>query len=156
MPARRLRSNNRRPAAGPAESERCLQVACLASLRLLAAGTRGLTGPLPNLGTDTRNLQERPEDVPTGELPRHLLLLADRTLVGTVAPGARVTVTGIYSIYTQKEQSSRKDSSKSGVAVRQPYIRAISIAEEQDQGSRCEARSASVTDALPGHTRFEA
>ena len=43
-------------------------------------------------------LQERPEDVPTGELPRAVTLVADRHLVGRVAPGTRVTVTGIYSI----------------------------------------------------------
>ncbi len=42
--------------------------------------------------------QERPEDVPTGELPRAMTLVADRHLVGRVAPGTRVTVTGIYSI----------------------------------------------------------
>lgn len=42
--------------------------------------------------------QERPEDVPTGELPRAVTLVADRHLVGRVAPGTRVTVTGIYSI----------------------------------------------------------
>ena len=44
-------------------------------------------------------LQERPEDVPTGELPRSVQLVADRHLVGRVAPGTRVTVYGIYSIY---------------------------------------------------------
>jgi MCM OB domain len=43
-------------------------------------------------------IQERPEDVPTGELPRAVTLVADRHLVGRVAPGTRVTVTGIYSI----------------------------------------------------------
>lgn len=42
--------------------------------------------------------QERPEDVPTGELPRAMTLVADRHLVGRVSPGTRVTVTGIYSI----------------------------------------------------------
>lgn len=42
--------------------------------------------------------QERPEDVPTGELPRSMQLLVDRRLVGTVSPGTRVTATGIYRI----------------------------------------------------------
>lgn len=44
-------------------------------------------------------LQERPEDVPTGELPRSVQMVADRHLVGKVAPGTRVTAYGIYSIY---------------------------------------------------------
>ena len=43
--------------------------------------------------------QERPEDVPVGELPRAVTLIANRHLVGRVAPGTRVTITGIYSIY---------------------------------------------------------
>ena len=44
-------------------------------------------------------LQERPEDVPTGELPRNMQLIVDRHLVGQIAPGTRVTVYGIYSVY---------------------------------------------------------
>lgn len=35
-----------------------------------------------------------------GELPRAVTLVADRHLVGRVAPGTRVTITGIYSIYS--------------------------------------------------------
>ena len=34
-----------------------------------------------------------------GELPRSMQLVVDRTLVGTIAPGTRVTAVGIYSIY---------------------------------------------------------
>ncbi len=47
-------------------------------------------------------MQERPEDVPTGELPRNMTLLVDRHLVGKIAPGTRVTAIGIYSIYQVK------------------------------------------------------
>ena len=42
--------------------------------------------------------QERPEDVPTGELPRSMQLLVDRRMVGTVSPGTRITAVGIYAI----------------------------------------------------------
>ncbi len=42
-------------------------------------------------------MQERPEDVPTGELPRSMQLVVDRAMVGTIAPGTRVTAVGIYS-----------------------------------------------------------
>jgi DNA replication licensing factor MCM5 len=42
-------------------------------------------------------LQERPEDVPTGELPRNVLMTVDRAMVGTIAPGTRVTAVAIYS-----------------------------------------------------------
>ena len=44
-------------------------------------------------------LQERPEDIPTGELPRSVQLVVDRHLVGQIAPGTRVTAYGIYSVY---------------------------------------------------------
>lgn len=50
-------------------------------------------------------VQERPEDVPTGELPRSLQMIVDRHLVGETAPGTRVTAIGIYSIYQVVHQT---------------------------------------------------
>lgn len=47
----------------------------------------------------TLKLQEAPDMVPVGELPRHILLSADRYLTGKVVPGSRVIATGIYSTY---------------------------------------------------------
>lgn len=44
-------------------------------------------------------LQERPEDIPTGELPRTLMMVADRQLTGRVTPGSRVSVTAIYCTF---------------------------------------------------------
>ena len=65
-------------------------------------------------------VQERPEDVPTGELPRALTATCDRKLVGTVSPGTRVTIVGVYSIHNaQQADKGKKDS----VAIRQPFIR---------------------------------
>lgn len=43
-------------------------------------------------------LQESPDTVPKGELPRHMQLYCDRYLTDCVVPGNRVTVIGIYSI----------------------------------------------------------
>jgi DNA replicative helicase MCM subunit Mcm2 (Cdc46/Mcm family) len=45
-------------------------------------------------------LQEAPDMVPVGELPRHMLLSADRYLTGQVVPGSRVIATGVYSTYS--------------------------------------------------------
>lgn len=45
------------------------------------------------------------QDVPTGEMPRNMLLSADRNLVQTVVPGTRVTVMGIYSIFQSGSSS---------------------------------------------------
>jgi DNA replication licensing factor MCM5 len=55
----------------------------------------------------TMKLQEAPDMVPVGELPRHMLLSADRYLTGQVVPGSRVIATGIYSTF----QSARNVSS---------------------------------------------
>ncbi|PFX29385.1 DNA replication licensing factor MCM5, partial [Stylophora pistillata] len=43
-------------------------------------------------------LQESPDAVPNGEMPRHMQLYCDRYLTDKVVPGNRVTVMGIYSI----------------------------------------------------------
>jgi len=45
-------------------------------------------------------LQESPDAVPVGELPRHIQLCADRYLTGKVVPGSRIIATGIYSTYS--------------------------------------------------------
>jgi len=45
----------------------------------------------------TLKLQEAPESVPTGEMPRHLQLVAERHLADKVSPGTRVSVIGIVS-----------------------------------------------------------
>ena len=64
-------------------------------------------------------LQERPEDVPTGELPRSLALTCERALVGTASPGTRVTLVGVYSIHAAKEEKKGREA----VAIRQPFLR---------------------------------
>jgi len=46
------------------------------------------------------------KDVPTGELPRNLLLSVDRHLVQTVVPGSRLTIVGIYSIFQASNSST--------------------------------------------------
>lgn len=81
----------------------------------------------------TLKLQENPEDVPTGELPRNLLLSVDRQLVQKVVPGSRLTIIGIYSIY---QASNSSTSQKGAVAIRQPYIRVVGMEDENDAKSR--------------------
>ncbi|MCO5555411.1 hypothetical protein L7F22_008957 [Adiantum nelumboides] len=80
----------------------------------------------------TLKLQENPEDVPTGEMPRNMLLSADRNLVQTVVPGSRVTVMGIYSIF---QSGSSTLQQKGAVAVRQPYIRVVGIEQATESSA---------------------
>ncbi|KAH8100472.1 MCM-domain-containing protein [Cristinia sonorae] len=71
----------------------------------------------------TLKLQEAPDMVPVGELPRHMLLSVDRYLTGQVVPGSRVIATGIYSTF-----HSQKNAKSSGAAtLRTPYLRVLHL-----------------------------
>lgn len=50
------------------------------------------------LDQQTLKLQEAPELIPTGEMPRTLVLTVDRELTDKVTPGNRVKIIGILSI----------------------------------------------------------
>jgi DNA replication licensing factor MCM5 len=76
-------------------------------------------------------LQEAPDQVPVGELPRHVLISADRYLTNRVVPGSRCTVMGIFSIYQNK--ASKNSSTGGAVAIRTPYLRAVGIQTHMDQ-----------------------
>lgn len=68
-------------------------------------------------------LQEAPDMVPVGELPRHMLLHAERYLTGKVVPGSRIIATGIYSTFAP----SKNKNSSGAPALRQPYLRVLGI-----------------------------
>lgn len=79
-------------------------------------------------------LQEVPDQVPVGELPRHVLVSADRYLTNRVVPGSRCTVMGIFSIYQNK--ASKNSSTGGAVAIRTPYLRAVGIHTTLDDGAK--------------------
>lgn len=72
-------------------------------------------------------LQEAPETIPTGEMPRHIQLVVDRSLVGKAVPGTRVVVMGISSLYSNSTVKSVQESS-----VRHPYLRVVGIEVSND------------------------
>ncbi len=74
-------------------------------------------------------LQELPEMVPVGEMPRHVLLSVDRYLTNKIIPGTRCTINGIYSIYQSKVKNA------SSVAIRNPYIRVLGIQTDVDHNA---------------------
>jgi DNA replication licensing factor MCM5 len=74
-------------------------------------------------------LQEAPDQVPVGELPRHILISADRYLTNRVVPGSRCTVMGVFSIYASK---GAKGGTNAAVAIRNPYLRAVGIHADVD------------------------
>ena len=71
----------------------------------------------------TLKLQEAPEEVPTGEMPRNVLLIAERFLVDNASPGTRVAVMGVYSTFNSKGMGK----SVGATNVRQPYIRIVGL-----------------------------
>lgn len=84
----------------------------------------------------TLKLQELPDFVPQGEIPRHMQLFLDRSLCERVVPGNRVIIQGIYSI--KKMGNSNKkggNDTKAVVGVRSPYMRVIGIKVDTEIGS---------------------
>lgn len=77
-------------------------------------------------------LQESPESVPTGELPRHISLALDGYLVGSVKPGTRVRVVGMYTTYEAQGSDRRQQGVGSDVGIRIPYIRVFGIEQENE------------------------
>lgn len=79
----------------------------------------------------TLKLQENPEDVPTGEMPRSMMLSIDRHMVQRIVPGTRVTLVGIFSIFQQNNKRGG-----GAVAIRQPYIRVVGLEEHVEGNAR--------------------
>lgn len=78
----------------------------------------------------TLKLQESPDMVPVGEMPRHILIQADRYLTNKVVPGTRVTLIGIYSIFQLK--ASKSDNSTNAIAIRNPYLKILGLESDVD------------------------
>ncbi|XP_012250874.1 DNA replication licensing factor Mcm5 [Athalia rosae] len=73
-------------------------------------------------------LQELPDNIPQGEMPRHLQLYCDRYLCERVVPGNRVLILGIFSIKKIMASGSRQNArDKGAVGVRAPYVRVVGI-----------------------------
>jgi len=60
-------------------------------------------------------LQEAPELIPTGEMPRNVMLTVDRNLTDICTPGNRVKIVGILSITGGK--GGGQNSGANGVKV---------------------------------------
>ncbi|CAM9349081.1 unnamed protein product [Ascophyllum nodosum] len=80
----------------------------------------------------TLKLQESPEVVPTGEMPRNIIVVMDRNLVDKVSPGTRVAVMGIASLYN----SAAAKKQVGGVAIRTPYIQVVGVSVESEGAGR--------------------
>lgn len=95
----------------------------------------------------TLRLQECPEVVPTGELPRAIMLTADRYLVDRITPGTRVSVIGIASLFNSASNSSGGKGGQGGLgsSVRTPYLRVLGMQLDGDTGGGPRALTAHFT-----------
>eukprot|EP00823_Brevimastigomonas_motovehiculus_P006194 TRINITY_DN5020_c0_g1_i1.p1 TRINITY_DN5020_c0_g1~~TRINITY_DN5020_c0_g1_i1.p1 ORF type:complete len:779 (-),score=182.58 TRINITY_DN5020_c0_g1_i1:71-2386(-) len=88
-------------------------------------------------------LQECPEDLPTGQLPRSIDLACERYLVDKVNAGSRVTVVGVFSTFQARES---KNNSGKEVGIRVPYLRVLGIQQDTDLGDEEMGKSAFQED----------
>lgn len=78
-------------------------------------------------------LQELPDNIPQGEMPRHLQLYCDRYLCERVVPGNRVLILGIYSIKKIGRSAGRQGGKdRAAIGVRSPYVRVVGISVDGD------------------------
>ena len=61
-------------------------------------------------------IQECPDAIPTGEVPRTYQVCCQRDLVNKLVPGTRVTITGVYTTM------DKKYNNRGAQGIRQPYI----------------------------------
>merc|ERR1719261_2289774 len=73
----------------------------------------------------TLKLQEAPETVPAGEMPRSTLVVVERGLVDIAAPGARVSILGVLSLFERADKPQNPDAAVA--AIRLPYIKVVGI-----------------------------
>lgn len=76
----------------------------------------------------TLKIQEAPELVPTGEMPRSFIVTADRCLVDRVTPGMRVTLVGVFSILSKGGNGNTQAGN--GDQVKISYIKSLGIQRE--------------------------
>ncbi|KAK4885009.1 hypothetical protein RN001_001280 [Aquatica leii] len=93
-------------------------------------------------------LQELPDGIPQGEIPRHLTLYVDRYLCEKAVPGNRVYILGVYSIKKVSKPSRREGREKAITGVRAPYMRVIGIQLDTDgvAGRSCNVVTAEEED----------
>lgn len=70
--------------------------------------------PVPELceyiDIQTLKIQEAPEMIPTGEVPRSFILYCERYLVNKVSPGTRLSVVGVLTVSDRKEMDQVRSS----------------------------------------------
>lgn len=104
--------------------------------------------------SQTLKLQETPENVPNGEIPRHITLYVDKYLCDKIVPGNRVTVTGIYSIKRVGAAGKSSLKEKLNIGIRQPYLRVIGIQIDSDGSQTTNSQTQAANSNGIGSSNF--
>jgi DNA replication licensing factor MCM5 len=86
----------------------------------------------------TLKLQEAPERVPTGEMPRSVLLAVERSLVDVAPPGIRVFVLCIPMLFSAAAPNNNNNNNQNG--SKSVYLKVVGLQKDQNAHG-----SASVT-----------
>ncbi len=79
----------------------------------------------------TLKLQEAPEVVPTGEMPRSILLAVERGVVDMAPPGTRVSVMAIVSLFNA---AGGGRGGRNGTSVKTVYLRVLGLQRDSGAG----------------------
>jgi DNA replication licensing factor MCM5 len=79
----------------------------------------------------TLKIQEAPEMIPTGEVPRSYLINCDKSLVNKVTPGTRLTVVGILNVNERKEKGDSNNFS-----ARSTFIKSLGFQLENQKSGK--------------------
>lgn len=93
----------------------------------------------------TLKLQEAPEKVPTGEMPRNVLAVVERALVDVAPPGTRVTVLCIPTLFTTNGGGGGKGGQKESKAV---YLRVVGMVKDNDAHGQAAAFTPAEEEAF--------
>ncbi|PXF43143.1 DNA replication licensing factor MCM5 [Gracilariopsis chorda] len=92
------------------------------------------------MDSQTLKLQELPESVPTGEMPRSITLSCDRYLTDAVSPGVRIDIIGVYTISNAAApgigRGNKRMTSGNSISVnaRAPYVRVLGLRVQEGAG----------------------
>jgi DNA replication licensing factor MCM5 len=78
----------------------------------------------------TLKLQEAPERVPTGEMPRSVLLAVERSLVDIAPPGTRVSLLCIPTLFTNNSGTATKNNAT--IISKAIYLRVVGFQKDND------------------------
>lgn len=74
----------------------------------------------------TLKLQEAPEKVPTGEMPRSVLVTVERSLVDKAPPGTRISVFCVPTLFSNAAAAARSTSKN----VKSVYLRVVGLSKD--------------------------